>query len=89
MEEKKDIVLEAGKYLIRGLLLLQFNKDEIMEILDMLIEEYQMFEMIKWIKQESQMISKLIELDKLDEVKGLIFDKVSEIANGNTNLEIM
>ena len=89
MEEKKDIVLEAGKYLIRGLLLLQFNKDEIMEILDMLIEEYQMFEMIKWIKHKSQTISKLIELDKLDEVKGLIFDKVSEIANGNTNLEIM
>ena len=77
MEQKNNIALEAGKHLIKGLIILQFKPDEIKEIIDMLDEEKDVLAMLKWFKQELPNILKLMESDSLEEVKGMVFQKAS------------
>ena len=88
MNEKDDIIFELGKLLVKILITLQFKKEEVVEVLEILENDENITKLTKWIKQERTTISKFIERNLLDELKGLLFEVASEIANGDNKNNI-
>ena len=64
-------------------MILQFKQEEILEVLETLGNDENILQLVKWIQHERTTIIKLLETDTLDDIKGLVFSKASEIANGN------
>ena len=83
MVDRNEALFEIGKHLIKGLMILQFKQEEILEVLETLGNDENILQLVKWIQNERTTIIKLLETDTLDDIKGLVFSKASEIANGN------
>ena len=83
MVDRNEALFEIGKHLINGLMILQFKQEEILEVLETLGNDENILQLVKWIQHERTTIIKLLETDTLDDIKGLVFVKASEIANGN------
>ena len=69
-------------------MILQFKPEEIVEVLETLRDDEDILHLVKWIQQERPTIIKLIETNSLDDIKGLVFEKTSMIANGNNKYNI-
>ena len=83
MVDRNEALFEIGKHLIKALMILQFKQEEILEVLETLGNDENILQLVKWIQHERTTIIKLLETDTLDDIKGLVFAKASEIANGN------